>query len=40
MKKILSFIAIALFLFSFSACGQNSSKTIEITADNYTDYFL
>lgn len=40
MKKILSFIAIALFLFSFSACGQNSSKTIEITADNYTDYFF
>lgn len=40
MKKMLSFMISAIILFSFSACGQNSSQTVEITADNYEDYFF
>lgn len=39
MRKLISFMITAIILFSFSACGQNSSPKIEITADNYKDYF-
>lgn len=39
MRKLISFMITAIILFSFSACGQSSSQKIEITADNYLDYF-
>ena len=39
MKKLLLLLVFSIVLFSFSACGQNFSKAVEITADNYKDYF-
>lgn len=41
MKKII-LITLAAFLLvaSCSGCGQNSSKTVNITPDNYSEYFF
>ena len=40
MKRVLIFLLnVFLVIVSLSGCGQTSSKAVEITADNYKDYF-
>ena len=39
MKKLLLLLISTVFILSFSACSEKSSQTMEITADNYMDYF-
>ena len=43
MKKLISFVLLLAICFSLGACSSNtkvSKETIEITADNFQDYFF
>lgn len=39
MKRMLSLLLMGAILLSFSACGSPADRAIQLTADNFEDYF-